>query len=303
MTNSTEIETSQTESWYDSAKTEVQAQTDAAQAYVKETAVEIEAVVSENIEAIADYAEDAYESTLATANTIEQAWESATDSEVAREQAQTLNEDPGWLEALPDCPCTETEAEQSQDFEPAGWGDRQLLEVFHPGAESAFRSAEPTEYETPQGETLHLGQQCTYDERGQLITDGPGAGTPDLVAPEHSALEHFAADVAPWLALETEEYNETWVPNNGNNCPENPLEFESSDLQGQEMLSLEQLQEDQSELDAYLEFDNSNSLESFAEPVFSPMPESSTSSLESHTNQGGSESTHESNSESTTDLF
>jgi hypothetical protein len=28
-----------------------------------------------------------------------------------------------------------------------------------------------------------MGQQCTYDDDGKLITETPGAGTPDLVAP------------------------------------------------------------------------------------------------------------------------
>ena len=36
------------------------------------------------------------------------------------------------------------------------------------------------------------GQQCVYDSAGQLINDGPGAGTPDIVSPPSTK---FGADL------------------------------------------------------------------------------------------------------------
>ncbi|MFM7909090.1 MAG: hypothetical protein ACKPA9_29290, partial [Microcystis sp.] len=93
-----------------------------------------------------------------------------------------------------------------------------FVETYHPGAESAFRSAEPTTYQHSVLGEMHVGQQCTYDQQDHLITQGPGAGTPDSVSPEHSFWIHREKDVLTHKALGHQEYNQTWTPNQGDNC-------------------------------------------------------------------------------------
>ena len=176
----------------------------------------------------------------------------------ARAIAHNLEKDPVWLEALPDCPCTVQEAEANPEInDPAASGrgmenvllpnrrfglqpnsfaassgectptrfkesslihSNVLLPYFHPGAETEFRSAEPIEYQTQHGKVMNIGQQCTYDKQGELITEGPGAGTPDSVSPEHNTKGHYIQDVRPWNVLGVEEYNQTWQPNQGDKC-------------------------------------------------------------------------------------
>ena len=57
------------------------------------------------------------------------------------------------------------------------------------------------------------GQQCCYDDRGEIVTGPPGGGTVDLVAPvdDDSREQHFDEDVRPFLyccklALNCREY-------------------------------------------------------------------------------------------------
>ena len=80
----------------------------------------------------------------------------------------------------------------------------------------------PVEYKAPNGETKHLGQQCTYDGKGSYITNGPAAGSVDAVSPAESVSRHFNDDVLPSLALSREEYSQYRPTNNGNNCKPNP---------------------------------------------------------------------------------
>ncbi|EDX83362.1 hypothetical protein S7335_542 [Synechococcus sp. PCC 7335] len=144
--------------------------------------------------------------------------ESTPEKVEARVIANELKQESGWLDALPDCPCTVEDARENSHFDEANWFDRQFLEDYHPGAETAFRSADYIEYEASNGETMYIGQQCTFDQQGNLIIEGPGAGTPDSVSPEYSLFEHTERDVDPWEALGSEEYNETWQPNQGEGC-------------------------------------------------------------------------------------
>jgi hypothetical protein len=67
------------------------------------------------------------------------------------------------------------------------------------------------------------GQQCCYDERKKLITQGAAAGTPDLHAPvdEISFEAHEQLDVDTFRKLGWEIYAMYWPPNNGNNCLKN----------------------------------------------------------------------------------
>lgn len=122
---------------------------------------------------------------------------------------------PGWLSVLPDCPCAETEARSNTaTWEPDA---NPILGYFHPGAASSYRSK--TTYSSIPG-TAH-GQQCTYDSSGSLITEGPGAGTPDVWSPNASTGNHFLHDVTTWQVLGWRIYNRYWRPNNGNSCSAN----------------------------------------------------------------------------------
>ena len=121
---------------------------------------------------------------------------------------------PGWLSALPNCPC----AVPTSD--PANWvrDTNPDLSTYHPGAAYSYRSTTAA-----TGGSRH-GQQCTYDGTGRLITSGPGAGTPDVYSPSWGYLNipyHVVYDVKTWKELGSSTYNRYWRPNNGNGCPAN----------------------------------------------------------------------------------
>jgi hypothetical protein len=135
---------------------------------------------------------------------------------LALEYAQSLaTRYPGWLNTLPNCPCRESDVVA----DPGTWGrDRNpLLGWFHPGAASSYRSN--AAYASVPG-SAH-GQQCTYDSTGNLLTEGPGAGTPDSWSPNTNGGNHFLYDVATWQVLGWRIYNQYWQPNNGNGCAAN----------------------------------------------------------------------------------
>ena len=122
---------------------------------------------------------------------------------------------PGWLGVLPNCPCRES----AVLADTATWGrDRNpILSWFHPGAASSYRSN--SAFSTVPGSSH--GQQCTYDSGGNLITEGPGAGTPDSWSPNTNGAAHTWYDVASWQLLGWRIYNQYWQPNNGNSCSSN----------------------------------------------------------------------------------
>lgn len=142
---------------------------------------------------------------------------------------------PGWLSVLPPCPCTDAAAAASPNW--AGPGACQP--PYHIGAATGYRSTRG--YPSVPGS--NHGQQCCYDPRGNLITDGAGAGTPDIVqAPPGAgsaigstlnpfssspgvgaAIAHYFNDVRPFNELGWEIYNRYWVPNRGVNCPPNKV--------------------------------------------------------------------------------
>jgi RHS repeat-associated protein len=128
----------------------------------------------------------------------------------------------GWKNVLPDCPCTEQEAKRSGEYKQEGFG----LSFFHPGAASSYRS-QPREYRQGGRLITKPGQQCTYDPKGNLITSGSGAGTPDFSSPadgigSEGFNKHQLIDVwRTWAVLGWHEYSQTWRPNQGKNCKKN----------------------------------------------------------------------------------
>lgn len=120
---------------------------------------------------------------------------------------------PGWLDALPDCPCTLPCERDTSDWvrDP-----NPNLQEYHPGAAYSCRSSA-----SATGGSRH-GQQCTYSADRRLITDGPGAGTPDVYSPSWGVLNlpyHHVYDVKTWRELGWATYNQFWRPNNDLGCP------------------------------------------------------------------------------------
>lgn len=167
-----------------------------------------------------------------------------------RRRAELVQDNfPLWYEKLPACPCSVSEARANPTFnESSIYENLFIIPSFHPGAVVDFRSVEESidpldsrssaQTELPK---IYAGQQCTYDFRENLITHGPGAGTPDIISPEYtdfgqgllSSESHTYWDVdtfdpnglslgvsgLPWY-----EYHQTWVPNTGVGCDRNPAE-------------------------------------------------------------------------------
>ena len=120
---------------------------------------------------------------------------------------------------MPDCLCTAEEARNSDQWKESGWVTRNItLPRYHPGAHFEFR----TKNTYSSGPDTFHGQQCTYDEQGNLITGGRGAGTPDFVSLEHSFRGHQRYDVYPANYLDWTVYNTYWPPNQGtDDCSSN----------------------------------------------------------------------------------
>jgi RHS repeat-associated protein len=137
----------------------------------------------------------------------------------ARNIANELNTKyKGWLDELPACPAKEQTIKRCTDFDLDGLSRSPdyLLQVFHFSAKISYRST-PQEFRKDGKFISKIAQQCTYDSAGNLITKGPGAGTPDFAAAGNQliALDHLKKDVKTWCALGWEEYNKTWIPNRG----------------------------------------------------------------------------------------
>lgn len=120
-----------------------------------------------------------------------------------------------WSAGLPSCPRS---IPNSGNPDSAIWRDPTPADDYHPGASRCMRSAPASN---------GAGQQCCYDHFDRLITDGPGAGTPDLYAPEGpiGIIRHYIEDVRSFSACEqagcVATYLEGRPPNRGNGCPIN----------------------------------------------------------------------------------
>jgi hypothetical protein len=62
-----------------------------------------------------------------------------------------------------------------------------------------------------------ISQQCTYDANGNSIDRGAGAGTPDFASAGTDLISqnHIEKDVKTWCVLGWQEYNKTWIPDDG----------------------------------------------------------------------------------------
>jgi hypothetical protein len=131
---------------------------------------------------------------------------------------------PNWYDSVPDCPCDyATAAKLGETTNPDGkWKDYggadpwYSLHDFHYGATSEVRWL-------PKVKGGH-GQQCTYDDKGKLITGGIAAGSPDKVSPDGAfglPGGHWDADMEPWWTKSCTEYLAGWPSNNDNACAGN----------------------------------------------------------------------------------
>ena len=138
---------------------------------------------------------------------------------LSREEARKIANDlktkyAGWREQLPQCPATEAKVKRCSEFTDDGLNISKsiLLQIYHEGASSSYRSTNPQDFYVNGKFVSKTGQQCTYDNTGNLITQGSGAGTPDFAAAGYDSIKHVSTDVKTWCALGWEEYNQTWVP-------------------------------------------------------------------------------------------
>jgi len=131
---------------------------------------------------------------------------------------------PPWHEQLPDCPCSiPIDPSGCPDKNGAGDGWTSPDKTGHAGGSWEIRS-NPT--------ASGAGQQCVYDSAGNLINQGPGAGTPDRISPPEKwwhdigrLARHVYFDGWQWV-FGTNYDHETHPPNqgrdsNGNPCPPN----------------------------------------------------------------------------------
>lgn len=138
-----------------------------------------------------------------------------------------------WHHRLLNCPCRNPDLNQVNIGD--GWAkDKGDIAIYHKGATECIRS-----YPAVKTKEGRSGQQCCFDENGNLITAGAGAGTPDKVSTcggEDSkgimtiqiltVVGHYYKDVRPWKRMDAQnaawkKYNTLWVPNNGNGCKQN----------------------------------------------------------------------------------
>lgn len=149
-----------------------------------------------------------------------------------------------WYELLPDCPCINPDKDSIRLND--GWARearrdemsriKQIIigkkdfTKFHPGAVSSFRSY-PFVVTRINGKKCKSGQQCAYDENGNLIKGGAAAGTPDKTSPAKGenkkgilrvnifrVYAHVRRDANPWKNSGWEKYNQLWPPSQGKNC-------------------------------------------------------------------------------------
>ena len=149
-----------------------------------------------------------------------------------------------WYDLLPDCPCTNPDKDsirindgwaREARRDEMSWIKRIIIGKkdfthLHPGATSSFRSY-PFVDTRINGKKRKSGQQCAYNEKGNLIKYGAAAGTPDKTSPSSGenrkgilrvnifrVYSHVRRDANPWKKEGWEKYNKLWPPNQGMNC-------------------------------------------------------------------------------------
>ncbi len=144
------------------------------------------------------------------------------------EQERRKNNNYGWLDLLPPCPCS---LPDGGNLDPALWDDPTEgwpQTDYHPNASKCIRS------KLAYGASCS-GQQCCYDFDNKLITSGASAGTPDRIHPRAGngwggqlTGPHQDVDVATFDQCKADGqihlYLEVRPPNNADNCPANRVD-------------------------------------------------------------------------------
>lgn len=131
-----------------------------------------------------------------------------------------------WFGELPDCPCNYDATIDGTQIMGGTWincGD--ASQAFHFGAHHEIRWYLDDE---------HPGQQCTYNQAGELITAGIAAGSPDRISPASCGSydwvneigvamfcgwsQHCILDVRPWESTPCTDYLKLWPANQGSGC-------------------------------------------------------------------------------------
>lgn len=173
--------------------------------------------------------------------------------------------DQSWRDDLPDCPCSLDISDPDDPKKPKGpWKCPEVRdqgintwEPYHPKAKYQIRS---------KANGDGAGQQCTYDESGNLITGGESSGTPDRVTPNfyyvplvlkdlryaawalvtggengltgedflpNTVIDHRTEDVKPFAACRDADMLDTYFkyrpPNQGDNGNGEPCESNELD--------------------------------------------------------------------------
>lgn len=97
-------------------------------------------------------------------------------------------------------------------------GPRDLLAVYRPSSRFCIRSLL-----NEQSQTLAV-QQCCYNAKGILLTEGEDAAYPELITPDYSPDLDFTQDPLAWKLCKTEwsRYRTTLPTDNGLSCPDHP---------------------------------------------------------------------------------
>ena len=120
-----------------------------------------------------------------------------TDQQIFDEWLRLERELGPWWEQLPKCPCKIcVQNGEPTNPDPNVWDDPTsagiIVLIFHPGASFEMRTREGT---SPD----EHGNQCTYDNLGNLITRIPSAGSSDLFSPNDAFWHHQNEDVRTYL--------------------------------------------------------------------------------------------------------
>lgn len=128
---------------------------------------------------------------------------------------------------LPDCPCNYFDPKIQQEKK----SERGTWQNCIDGASQSFHYGAAFEARWVPDDDGEPGQQCTYDQSGNLITGGIAAGSPDIVSPggcgldpatndflaAHACLtKHCENDVIPWTEIPCIQYLQDWPANTGN---------------------------------------------------------------------------------------
>lgn len=138
-----------------------------------------------------------------------------------------------WYDQLPDCPCHIEMVNNPCCPE----GNKKCCAKENNGLGGGWTTTGKANQSAHEGAVWEIrwyagatnsGQQCTYDSKGDLITEGKAAGTPDIFGFAGNFCDmplHGTADLLPYVYYEAinslDIYLQIHPPNKGKNCRSN----------------------------------------------------------------------------------